>query len=54
MPKFAQKCRNNAILKQKYTLKLFFVFKMAIFVVSVKGKSRFPPKSITDHWKDHS
>ena len=39
------KCENNAIFKQKYTLKLIIAFKILQF--SLKGKSifsRFPPK----------
>ena len=41
----AQKCENNAIFKQNYTLELFIALIMLLF--GLKGKSRFsrfPPK----------
>ena len=47
MPEPAQKGKTMLFLKQKYTLKLIIAFKMAYFVASPKGESRFsifPPE----------
>ena len=43
----AQKCENNAIFKQKYTLERLLLLKWPMWLFGLKGKirfSRFPPK----------
>ena len=40
----AQKCENNAIFKQNYTLTLFIDFKMYSCCFILGGKSIFNPK----------
>ena len=43
----AQKCENNAILKQKSTLKLFNTFKMAYSCCfGLSGNLEFPSKKV--------
>ena len=43
MSKPAQKCYNNAIFKQNYTIKLFVAFKMAYSCCfSLEGNLDFP------------
>ena len=37
----AQKCKDNAIFKQNYTLTLVIAFKWPILVFQSTGKSRF-------------
>ena len=44
MCEHAQKCENNAIFKQKYTLILVISLKNNYFLCFSLGKSRFPPK----------
>ena len=48
---YSQKCENNVIFKQNYSLKLFISFKKTYSFCFGLRFSRFPPKKVLQHYR---